>query len=149
MGDTHCHSCGGVITHPRRTSPRLPPPTPPPAPPPRGPFPRTPPTPHRPPPGDLPPPGPAPPRGDRRGRARGRAAPPPPGRGGARRPQHHHEDPPPAVARHAVHRARRLPQDVRDLHQRRVPGGVAVRVVVLLEVIGVRQQHRERAPEAP
>jgi len=40
-----------------------------------------------------------------------------------------------------------LAQDVGDLHERRVPGGMALGVVVLLEVIGIRQQHRERSPQ--
>src|SRR5439155_192572 len=55
----------------------------------------------------------------------------------------------PAVPRHAVHRARRLPQDLSDLRERRVAREVAVRVVVRLEVIDVCQQDRERAPESP
>ena len=50
--------------------------------------------------------------------------------------QHHHELLP-AVAGHAVHGARRPAEDFRDLHQRRVAGGVAVCVVVLFEVIEV------------
>src|SRR5216117_572698 len=46
-----------------------------------------------------------------------------------------------AVTGHAVDAARGLPQDLRDLHEHRVPPEVPVRVVVLLEVIDVGQQH--------
>src|SRR5258705_12741546 len=69
------------------------------------------------------------------------------GRRHVRLEQHHHELFAP-VARHAVHLARRAAKDFRDLHERRVTGEVAVRVVVLLEMIDVRQQHRECAAQA-
>src|SRR6266480_4173571 len=69
------------------------------------------------------------------------------GRRHVRLEQHHHELFAP-VARHAVHLARRAAKDFRDLHERRVTGEVAVRVVVLLELIDVRQQHRECAAQA-
>src|SRR6266511_841400 len=46
-----------------------------------------------------------------------------------------------AVTRHTVHAARSLPQDLRELYERRVPCQVAVGVVVLFEVIDVGEQH--------
>src|SRR4029077_15468339 len=52
-----------------------------------------------------------------------------------------------AVPGHAIHAPCGLAQDLGDLHEHRVPPEVAVRVVVLLEVIDVGQQHRESAPE--
>src|SRR5205823_11660767 len=63
--------------------------------------------------------------------------------------EQYHQELLPAVSRHAVHAARRLPQDVRDLREGHVARRVTVRVVVLLEVIDVCQQHRERSPEPP
>src|SRR2546428_2068666 len=53
-----------------------------------------------------------------------------------------------AVTGHAVDTACGLAQDLRDLHEHRVPPEVPVRVVVLLEVIDVGQQHGEGAPQA-
>ena len=70
------------------------------------------------------------------------------GRGRHRRLEQHHQELLAAVAGDAIHRAGLLAQDVGDLDERRVPGGVALGVVVLLEVIDVRQQHRDRAPQA-
>src|SRR5438874_8712054 len=63
--------------------------------------------------------------------------------------EQHHQELLPAVSRHAVHAACRFPQDLRDPRERYVARRVAVRVVVLLEMVDVRQQHRERAPQPP
>src|SRR5256714_111993 len=64
--------------------------------------------------------------------------------GGGRRDgrlDQHAQDPLTAVTGHAVDAPCGLAQDLRDLHEHRVPPKVPVRVVVLLEVIDVGQQH--------
>src|SRR5437763_12207723 len=63
--------------------------------------------------------------------------------------EQHHQELLPAVSRHAVHAARRFPQDLRDPRERYVARRVAVRVGVWLRMVGGRPPPRERAPEAP
>src|SRR6267154_843971 len=70
------------------------------------------------------------------------------GRRDGRLDQHHHELLP-TVPRYAIHPTRGLPQDLRDFHERRVAPEVPLGVVVLLEVVDVRQQDREGAPQPP